>query len=189
MSSRSEQAAWRRERILDAALVVFADRGIDGASVKEVARAAEVTPGLLYHYFTSKEVMVTALFAERGFVPELRGLLERQGGRSAVDVLPEILARFEAVLADNDSLVRLFFSASGSNESARAALHELVTAGCGLLADYLQERVDIGELRHHNTMAAGATLFSAVALGRRTGAPLDISELVDLTLSGLLPRG
>lgn len=188
MSSRNQQAAWRREQILNAALVVFSDRGIDGASVKDLATAAQVTPGLLYHYFASKEAIVTALFTERGFVPELRRLLEDQGDRPAADVLPELLAQFDAVLESNQSLMRLFFAAADSNESARVALNELVSAGCGLLAGYLQTRVDIGELRAHNTMSVGATLFSVVAVGRRTGAAVDIGELVNLTLFGLLPR-
>lgn len=119
------------------------DPGIDGASVKEVAQAAEVTPGLLYHYFASKEAMVTALFAERGFVPELRRLLEQQGGRPAAEVLPELLARFEAVLVDNASLVRPFFAAADFNESARAALHEF--CGFGMRA---ARRLPPGARRH-----------------------------------------
>lgn len=188
MNSRDEQAAWRREQVLDSALEVFADRGIDGASVKDVANAAGVTPGLLYHYFASKEVIVATLFAERGFMPELRRLLADHGERPAGEVLPEILTRFDELLQDNDSLVRLFFAAAGSNEPARAALNEFVAVGCELLARFLQARVHIGELRPHNTMTVGATLFSTVAVGRRTGAPIDIGELVQLTLFGLVPR-
>ncbi|MFC7582648.1 TetR/AcrR family transcriptional regulator [Nonomuraea antimicrobica] len=42
--TRSEQAVWRREQLLNAALTVFADKGVDGATVKDVAQAAGVTP-------------------------------------------------------------------------------------------------------------------------------------------------
>jgi TetR/AcrR family transcriptional regulator, cholesterol catabolism regulator len=45
---RREQAEWRRERLLDAALEVFVSKGIDRATVKDIAQAAGVTPGLLY---------------------------------------------------------------------------------------------------------------------------------------------
>ncbi|WP_233510911.1 TetR/AcrR family transcriptional regulator [Actinomadura craniellae] len=42
------------DRILAAAVRLFAERGFDGASVQEVVDAAQVTKGALYHYFDSK---------------------------------------------------------------------------------------------------------------------------------------
>jgi AcrR family transcriptional regulator len=44
-----------RARIRGAALALFADRGVDGASVRDVARAAGVSGGLVRHHFGSKE--------------------------------------------------------------------------------------------------------------------------------------
>jgi AcrR family transcriptional regulator len=61
------QAQWRRERLLDAALATFVDKGIDGATVKDITAAAGVTQGLLYHYFDDKDALVQAILAERGF--------------------------------------------------------------------------------------------------------------------------
>lgn len=51
----------RREDILDAALRVFAERGIRGATVAHIARAAGVAKGTFYLYFDSKEQLVGAL--------------------------------------------------------------------------------------------------------------------------------
>ncbi len=44
----------RRERILAAALEVFARRGYDGASMGEIARAADITAAVIYDHFPSK---------------------------------------------------------------------------------------------------------------------------------------
>jgi AcrR family transcriptional regulator len=44
-----------RARIRDAALVLFAERGTDGATVRDIAAAAGVSPGLLRHHFGSKD--------------------------------------------------------------------------------------------------------------------------------------
>lgn len=52
----------RRETILDAALGVFAERGLKRATVSDIARAAGMSHGLLYHYFASKDALVEALF-------------------------------------------------------------------------------------------------------------------------------
>ena len=44
-----------RARIRDAALRLFAERGIEGASVRDIAKAAGVSGGLVRHHFGSKE--------------------------------------------------------------------------------------------------------------------------------------
>src|SRR5213082_2365926 len=44
-------------RIRNAALEAFARRGIAGTSIRDVARAADVSPGLVQHYFPSKAAL------------------------------------------------------------------------------------------------------------------------------------
>jgi AcrR family transcriptional regulator len=46
-----------RARIRDAAIRLFAERGIDGTTVRDVTQAAGVSPGLLRHHFGSKEAL------------------------------------------------------------------------------------------------------------------------------------
>lgn len=55
-----------RPRLLAAALRAFAARGYEGTSVRDIAAEAQVAPGLLYHYFASKEAVLQALFEESG---------------------------------------------------------------------------------------------------------------------------
>lgn len=47
----------RRRELLACAMKLFAEEGYDNVSVRAVARAAGVAPGLAYHYFDSKEKM------------------------------------------------------------------------------------------------------------------------------------
>jgi AcrR family transcriptional regulator len=51
----SQEIGVARSDILRAALAVFALRGLEGASMREIARNAKVDPALLYHYFKGKE--------------------------------------------------------------------------------------------------------------------------------------
>ena len=44
-----------RDRLLDAALRLFARKGFEAASVREIVKAADVTRPMLYHHFGSKE--------------------------------------------------------------------------------------------------------------------------------------
>ena len=55
----------KRRLILDAAVQVFARRGFHSCRVSDVADEAGVAYGLVYHYFDSKEEILSTLFAER----------------------------------------------------------------------------------------------------------------------------
>ena len=44
-----------RDAILDAARILFAERGYDGASVRKIAESAGVDPAMINHHFGSKE--------------------------------------------------------------------------------------------------------------------------------------
>ncbi len=61
-----------RERLLDAAAAVFAERGISGASVEEVCERAGYTRGAFYSNFVSKDDLLEALLDR-----EESALLER----------------------------------------------------------------------------------------------------------------
>lgn len=50
-----------RETLVEEALRLFAERGIDATSLREVAKAAEVSPALVVHYFGGKEGLVAAV--------------------------------------------------------------------------------------------------------------------------------
>jgi AcrR family transcriptional regulator len=54
----------KRQRILEAAVRVFARRGFHGARVADIAEEAGVAHGLLYHYFASKDEVLQTVFRE-----------------------------------------------------------------------------------------------------------------------------
>lgn len=66
-----------RERILHSARAEFAERGYDKASIRAIARGAEVDPALVHHYFGSKEGLFSAAIAQAA-QPALRGLSAAQ---------------------------------------------------------------------------------------------------------------
>jgi AcrR family transcriptional regulator len=57
-----------REAILDAAEVLFAERGVDGVAVRDLARKLRLTPSSLYNHFPSKQALYEAVL-ERGLAP------------------------------------------------------------------------------------------------------------------------
>jgi AcrR family transcriptional regulator len=51
----------RREKLLEAATEVFAERGYEGARVEQIADVADVSPGLLYRHFEGKQELYEEL--------------------------------------------------------------------------------------------------------------------------------
>ena len=54
----------RRALVLAAAKSAFLELGLDGASLREIAKRAGYTPGAIYSYFSSKEEVYAALLGE-----------------------------------------------------------------------------------------------------------------------------
>lgn len=61
-SRRDAKARDKQDRILKAALTLFAERGFHGTAVPEVAKLADVGAGTIYRYFSDKEHLVNAVF-------------------------------------------------------------------------------------------------------------------------------
>lgn len=93
------------DRLTNVALGVFADRGYDGASMDDVARAAGITKAAIYHHVGSKEELLArglqraleALFAilaepqaSDGRALDRLHYIVRSVAKLALDVLPEL---------------------------------------------------------------------------------------------------
>lgn len=181
---RPRGAARSRDALLSAAAELFAERGYDRTTLRDVGERAGVDAALVARHFGSKAgLYLAALQAELGDdVPadlldrtRLRGLLERLARRGPGPV-------FEAAVhAHDDPEVQ---------EAATAALHaRLVTP---LHARLVADGADRAQLRAELAAAALAGIVlarSAGAFGELAAAPAD--DLVELTaglLDGVLPR-
>jgi AcrR family transcriptional regulator len=65
LSARADAAAEKRQRILNAAITVFASQGFTAGRISDIADEAGVAHGLVYHYFDSKEAILDELFTQR----------------------------------------------------------------------------------------------------------------------------
>lgn len=54
-----------RERILDQAERLFAERGIDAVSLRAINAAAGVSPGILHYHFGNRETLIEAIISRR----------------------------------------------------------------------------------------------------------------------------
>jgi len=54
----------KRRQIVQAAFDVLSSKGLEGASIKEIAKSARVAPGLVHYYFKNKEELLAAVVRE-----------------------------------------------------------------------------------------------------------------------------
>lgn len=54
----------RPTRILEATLELVSEHGLTGFSIGKLAKRAEASPGIIYHYFESKDVLIHTLYRE-----------------------------------------------------------------------------------------------------------------------------
>jgi TetR/AcrR family transcriptional regulator, transcriptional repressor for nem operon len=62
-----------RERILEAATELIAERGVAGTGTEDVRKAAGISGSQLYHYFTSKQSLIRAVITRQAEAPLVPG--------------------------------------------------------------------------------------------------------------------
>lgn len=113
---RPRVAAERRERmrkrLIESAMIVFADKGVGASVIPDVVAAAEVSQGSFYNYFRSNEDLLTAVSAELS--AEMIQLIELAVGEIADPVLRVATGlRCYLHLARSHKLLARFLAAGG----------------------------------------------------------------------------
>lgn len=152
-----------RERILDAALSVFAGKGYHRATVDDIVRASGTSKGAVYHHFPNKEAVFLALadaFAERLAGAVAEAIAARHGALAKVEgALSAALRTF----AGEERLARLILleavSLGATWEAKRSEVHERFAA---LIRGYLDEAVAEGAIPPLDTRVATLAWLGAV---------------------------
>ena len=145
-SSRAEQRSRTEARILDAASRVFVTAGYERTTIRAVASAASVDPGLVMHYFGSKQelfrrVIDTAPVPEVSGAPEqaieqiLATLADRLANEpvASLTILRSMLTNTEAASIISEGMARyqaqIAQTIPADDASLRAALISAITLG------------------------------------------------------------
>lgn len=98
----------KRERILQSAAEVFAERGYHATRISEIARSAGVADGTIYLYFASKDALLIALVEDA--IGRFFEVLDREMAalHSARDKLARIVSLQLEMLESHRALARVF---------------------------------------------------------------------------------
>jgi AcrR family transcriptional regulator len=160
LTLRQQQALDRREQIVETALRLFARHGFDGTSTKQIAQAAGIAEGLIFHYFPTKDDLLNAVLETRhSFIGELRNLLEGAEHKPVAEVLHELATGWLSTLRREREITLVLFSTAQTNPKVGAALRALIAEGVARLSAYLSARVNAGELRSDLPVEISAQMF------------------------------
>lgn len=107
-SNRRQGKGETRDRILDAALDLFAHEGFDAVTVKRIACRSGLTDGALYYYFQSKQQILLTLMEERWNIPRgLQAVEGITGGYLSPDVLDRLVNSILDASIRNEAIFRI----------------------------------------------------------------------------------
>jgi TetR/AcrR family fatty acid metabolism transcriptional regulator len=98
----------REKVIIDAALKVFSTKGYASTRMADIAREADMSYGLVYHYFENKEKLFDAIVEDwwTGFYNELEML--KKSDRSTEEKLVEIIRYILKVYENKPNQISIF---------------------------------------------------------------------------------
>jgi AcrR family transcriptional regulator len=176
-----------RGRILQIALTLMAQHGVDGTSMRDLASAAGLNVASLYHYFPSKRELLEAVLVEHGFLPIHADRPEPHAYTGDINSpLAQLLADILLSMFEVEDFVRLMVGEAIRGEStARAVGFDLFsTFQCSIEDWVTKHRPDLCD---EGDAGGVARLLGAMIVGtfvqHAAGAiPDDSDDLVALCL-------
>jgi AcrR family transcriptional regulator len=142
----------RREEILDAAMAVFADKGLHGASTEEIARLAGISQPYVFRLFGTKKELYIAVVA-RCFRQTLEMFQRAAEGTRGEEALAAIGHAYGELLATDRTYLRGQMQAYAASDDPD--VRAVVQNGYGDLVTYVERVSGVDEKRLAEFFAKG----------------------------------
>lgn len=153
-----------RAQILAAARCVFARRGLDGTSVREVAEAAKVNNAMIYYHFKDKIELYRAVLADSfnafDHIWDDKLFAGRSSARKKIQKYVEELIKFQQTNEELRRILSIEFACCGKNIEWLS--DNFFTHNYRKLAAILRDGIRKGELKKIKPSYAIATLVGMV---------------------------
>src|SRR5215831_8425607 len=155
----------RRRQLIRVAMRLFSQRGFDGTTTRQIAKAAGVNEAIIFRHFASKEKLYWAVvshrIAEAGRIRKLRADLASD--RDEREVLAGIAESLLTRTREDSELTRLLlFSALRNSELTDDFFRTHLADLFELLADYFRRRIQMGRFRNVDPMLAARGFIGVI---------------------------
>lgn len=159
----AQETLTARERILDAALDAFAERGFSGTSTKEIAKRAKVNEVTIFRQFRSKRALFAAVISERSPVLGIAGKVSFDLGSPVEELLANNIRTVLRMLRANRQLYFVILGDAWRQQKIRNfAYEEVVKKGIGMVAGLMKALMDAGKIRRMDPEVVARVLMGAV---------------------------
>ncbi len=170
----------KRQHVMEAALKLFVEKGIEGTTTREIAQLAHAGEGTMFRHFESKEELAWHLFNENlsSFMKHLEGTISAQTSAKA-KIRSMVDAGF--TLYETDPTLCTFLLLT--EHSAGRRMPPGYRTPINLILEVLEAGQKTGDVRPMESHLAAALVFGAiirVPFFKRSGLlKRDLRELVD----------
>jgi AcrR family transcriptional regulator len=171
--TRHNEQRCKRQQILDAARVIFSQKGYYRATVDDIIALADTGKGTVYNYFLNKEQLFYTLIKET-YVPFENGLDKiHRDEREPLDKIQAVIALFLSFYLKNAELWRVMmhevrgFGYNGPQSltpEQRDKYHAHFTSSIGAITGILKEGMQKGVIKACNADQAAHWLFSMIVM-------------------------
>jgi AcrR family transcriptional regulator len=137
------------QKILDAAEVVFHEKGFDGARMQEIADKASINKGLLHYYFKSKDALFDAIFnmAVKRMSGNINSILQME--ISLEEKIDLIIDSYMNLLLRNSSLPRFVITEinKDSDRFIKKYLSGEINSVFAKFIDSVQKELEAGTIK------------------------------------------
>lgn len=188
---RERHRTQTRERLYQAALQLFAERGFLKTTVEDITEAADVGKGTFFNYFQTKEHILAEFGG--GYVSAMEHALEEARATEGpiIDVIRELAITSIRKINEHEALLRAIYAAHASCESVRLELKQRVVACRRLLADIIKLGQARGEIRRDIPAVELArqtqSIFMGVSMGWAICPSSTLRKVLEETWDLLLP--
>jgi AcrR family transcriptional regulator len=191
----------RAQEIRDAAMRVFVRRGVEGATMLEIAREAGVSAGAIYRYYTGKEALLAAVFEQCG---EQNRLLFEESLATSGSPLAALMQAGRVVwdsFAEEGALAQFTVNVEGALVASRTdgefsagvrAMHQVIVMQIAEMVRHAQAAGELGESVDAESLAI--TLIACfegtklLFVEERGALPADaVYDVLAVMLRGLTP--
>lgn len=186
-------------RILQAARRLFARRGYDGTTTRDLAQAAGVAEGTIFRHFENKKAILVEV-ATQGWVEILTDLLTELSEMASYKAIAQVMRRRMLNLHQNADLLRVCFMEAQFHPDLRDRIQSDVIVKMTDVAEaFFQTAMDQGVYRRMNPRivaqvflgmftVAGFSQDTIMPDGSSPQAMLEMAEgMADIFLNGVLP--
>jgi AcrR family transcriptional regulator len=109
VTTKAKQAAETREKLIQAAIALFAERGYRNSSVQAIGEAAGVSRGLVNFHFGSKDALLSAVVERVVSDWETQTLIPYVGERTGIEALRAALEAHRLALTEMPDMLRVYY--------------------------------------------------------------------------------